>query len=108
MTRPHPKVGVVFQTDLLLYWRTVTENILTGARGLIRKSVWDEIYAVFPVLHEMRKRQGGGYLLADLCDAPRVLLGQALVRPMPSRSQSRRRRFASMPRCHLPPESREL
>lgn len=26
--RPHPKIGVVFQTDLLLYWRTVTENIL--------------------------------------------------------------------------------
>jgi len=26
--RPHPKVGVVFQTDLLLYWRTVTDNIL--------------------------------------------------------------------------------
>jgi NitT/TauT family transport system ATP-binding protein len=26
--RPHPKVGVVFQTDLLLYWRTVIDNIL--------------------------------------------------------------------------------
>jgi NitT/TauT family transport system ATP-binding protein len=26
--RPHPRVGVVFQTDLLLYWRTVLENIL--------------------------------------------------------------------------------
>ena len=26
--RPHPKVGVVFQTDLLLYWRTVFDNIL--------------------------------------------------------------------------------
>jgi NitT/TauT family transport system ATP-binding protein len=26
--RPHPKVGVVFQSDLLLYWRTVLENIL--------------------------------------------------------------------------------
>jgi NitT/TauT family transport system ATP-binding protein len=25
---PHPKVGVVFQNDLLLYWRTVTANIL--------------------------------------------------------------------------------
>jgi NitT/TauT family transport system ATP-binding protein len=25
---PHPKVGVVFQTDLLLYWRTVVDNIL--------------------------------------------------------------------------------
>jgi NitT/TauT family transport system ATP-binding protein len=26
--RPHPTVGVVFQTDLLLYWRTITDNIM--------------------------------------------------------------------------------
>ena len=26
--RPHPKVGVIFQSDLLLYWRSVTDNIL--------------------------------------------------------------------------------
>lgn len=26
--RPHPKVGVVFQADLLLYWRTILDNIL--------------------------------------------------------------------------------
>jgi NitT/TauT family transport system ATP-binding protein len=29
--RPHPKVGVVFQTDLLLYWRTVLDNLLLPA-----------------------------------------------------------------------------
>jgi NitT/TauT family transport system ATP-binding protein len=28
---PHPKVGVVFQSDLLLYWRTVLDNILLPA-----------------------------------------------------------------------------
>lgn len=28
VNRPHPKTGVVFQSDLLLYWRTVLENIL--------------------------------------------------------------------------------
>jgi NitT/TauT family transport system ATP-binding protein len=28
LQRPHPKVGVVFQSDLLLYWRTVIDNIL--------------------------------------------------------------------------------
>ncbi|MEO6032398.1 MAG: ABC transporter ATP-binding protein [Burkholderiaceae bacterium] len=28
VTRPHPKTGVVFQSDLLLPWRTVTDNIL--------------------------------------------------------------------------------
>jgi urea transport system ATP-binding protein len=38
---------------------TVTENILTGARGVVAQGVWDEIYALFPILHEMRKRKGG-------------------------------------------------
>jgi urea transport system ATP-binding protein len=38
---------------------TVTENILAGARGVPEKSFWDEIYALFPVLHEMRSRKGG-------------------------------------------------
>src|SRR5947208_1196950 len=28
LRRPHPKVGVVFQTDLLAYWRNVIDNIL--------------------------------------------------------------------------------
>ncbi|RIK87351.1 MAG: ABC transporter ATP-binding protein [Hyphomicrobiales bacterium] len=28
ISKPHPKIGVVFQSDLLLYWRTVIENIL--------------------------------------------------------------------------------
>jgi NitT/TauT family transport system ATP-binding protein len=28
LLRPHPKAGVVFQNDLLLYWRTVIDNIL--------------------------------------------------------------------------------
>lgn len=28
VNRAHPKVGVVFQTDLLLYWRTVLDNVL--------------------------------------------------------------------------------
>lgn len=26
--KPHPKIGVVFQSDLLLFWRTVLDNIL--------------------------------------------------------------------------------
>lgn len=28
VAKPHPKIGVVFQSDLLLYWRTVLDNIL--------------------------------------------------------------------------------
>jgi urea transport system ATP-binding protein len=38
---------------------TVTENILAGSRGPLEQSAWDEIYAVFPILYEMRKRKGG-------------------------------------------------
>jgi urea transport system ATP-binding protein len=38
---------------------TVTENILSGARGEVERSVWDEIYALFPVLYDMQKRKGG-------------------------------------------------
>lgn len=60
---PHERVrgGIAFvpQGRMVFPSLTVTENILTGARGKIEKSVWDEIYAVFPVLHEMRKRKGG-------------------------------------------------
>jgi NitT/TauT family transport system ATP-binding protein len=26
--KPHPKVGVVFQTDMLLYWRNILDNVL--------------------------------------------------------------------------------
>ena len=26
--KPHPKVGVVFQTDMLLYWRSILDNVL--------------------------------------------------------------------------------
>ena len=28
LSGPHPKAGVVFQTDLLLYWRSVLDNVL--------------------------------------------------------------------------------
>lgn len=39
VTKPHPKVGVVFQQDLLLYWRTVLDNVLLPVeiKGLQRK-----------------------------------------------------------------------
>lgn len=38
---------------------TVMENMLTGARGKVEQGEWDEIYALFPVLREMRLRKGG-------------------------------------------------
>jgi urea transport system ATP-binding protein len=53
--------GIAFvpQGRMIFPALTVTENILTGARGKVETSEWDEIYALFPVLHEMRKRKGG-------------------------------------------------
>jgi urea transport system ATP-binding protein len=60
---PHERVrgglGFVPQGRMIFPALTVTENILTGARGSLEKSTWDEIYALFPVLYEMRKRKGG-------------------------------------------------
>ncbi len=38
---------------------TVLENLLSAARGPVPQSTFDEIYALFPVLQEMRNRKGG-------------------------------------------------
>jgi urea transport system ATP-binding protein len=60
---PHERVrsgiGYVPQGRMIFPHLTVTENIMTGARGVIPKSAFDEIYGLFPVLFEMRKRKGG-------------------------------------------------
>jgi NitT/TauT family transport system ATP-binding protein len=39
VTKPHSKIGVVFQTDLLLYWRNIIDNVLLPIeiRGWDRK-----------------------------------------------------------------------
>ena len=52
-------IAFVAQGRMIFPALTVTENILTGARTTLEKSVWDEIYALFPILYEMRARKGG-------------------------------------------------
>jgi urea transport system ATP-binding protein len=38
---------------------SVFENLISGAKGKVSKKALDEIYALFPVLFDMRKRRGG-------------------------------------------------
>ena len=38
---------------------TVMENMLTAVKGNLEKSDLDDIYALFPVLYEMKQRKGG-------------------------------------------------
>ena len=38
---------------------TVFENMMTAVKGALKPSELDEIYALFPVLREMRQRKGG-------------------------------------------------
>ena len=53
--------GIAFvpQGRMIFPYLTVVENMLTGARGEVDQSTFDEIYMLFPVLHDMRKRKGG-------------------------------------------------
>ncbi len=52
-------IAYVPQGRMIFPTLTVHENMISGARGDVEKSTFDEIYALFPVLHEMRKRKGG-------------------------------------------------
>lgn len=77
-------VAYVPQGRMIFPTLTVEENIRTGLRGrALRDPVPDEIYALFPVLHDMRWRRGGDLsggqqqqlaIARALATHPRVLL----------------------------------
>jgi len=52
-------IGYVPQGRMIFPTLTVEENIKTGMENAKDKSVPEDIYALFPVLFEMRKRKGG-------------------------------------------------
>lgn len=52
-------IAYVPQGRMIFPSLTVIENMQSGTRGAIAPSTWDEIYALFPVLREMRSRKGG-------------------------------------------------
>lgn len=52
-------IGYVPQGRMIFPYLTVEENILTGLDSGKHKTVPQYIYETFPVLHEMRRRQGG-------------------------------------------------
>ncbi len=53
--------GLAFvpQGRMIFSTLTVFENLVSGAKGPVEQTTLDEIYALFPVLFEMRKRKGG-------------------------------------------------
>lgn len=60
---PHQRVGngVAFvpQGRMIFPYLTVYENLISGIRGRISEEAVNEIYALFPVLRDMKKRKGG-------------------------------------------------
>ena len=52
-------IAYVPQGRMIFPSLTVAENMISGARGEVSQSSYDEIYALFPVLRDMRKRKGG-------------------------------------------------
>lgn len=53
--------GIAFvpQGRMIFPYLSVYENLISGVSGRVDKDEVNEIYALFPVLHEMRKRKGG-------------------------------------------------
>jgi urea transport system ATP-binding protein len=76
-------IAYVPQGRMIFPTLTVQENIETGLETAKTKKIPDDIYALFPVLHDMRKRKGGNLsggqqqqlaIARALASDPKVLL----------------------------------
>ncbi len=52
-------VAYVPQGRMIFPYLTVYENLISGVKGRVSPDAVSEIYSLFPVLQEMRKRRGG-------------------------------------------------
>lgn len=76
-------IAYVPQGRMIFPTLTVLENIKTGMRAKTQSGILDDIYALFPVLFDMRKRKGGNLsggqqqqlaIARALVSEPKVLL----------------------------------
>lgn len=60
---PYKRVasGIAFvpQGRMIFPYLSVYDNLISGVQGRVKREAVEEIYALFPVLQEMRKRKGG-------------------------------------------------
>jgi len=77
---PHRRVrsGMAYvpQGRMIFGTLSVLENLVSGAKGKVSRSAFDEIYALFPVLFDMRKRRGGNLSGGQ---QQQLAIGRALV-----------------------------
>ena len=52
-------IAYVPQGRMIFPYLTVYENLISGVAGRVKRTDVDEIYALFPVLREMKNRKGG-------------------------------------------------
>jgi urea transport system ATP-binding protein len=52
-------IAYVPQGRMIFPYLSVYENLISGVAGSVSSEAVNEIYSLFPVLHEMRKRKGG-------------------------------------------------
>ena len=69
-------IGYVPQGRMIFPTLTVEENLQTGLENSKTKEIPEEIYALFPVLFEMRKRKGGNLSGGQ---QQQLAIGRALV-----------------------------